>query len=1521
MNTKPISQTPNSSHNYFALQNDRKFEELLHSIFSQEIKTGEYKGVFDCSDLKPIGADKGIDVDLYKDGLKAGGIQCKWVSKLLDKATVSKEVIKFVLHYMLDNENFIDLNSYSYFLAAPKGFAKDVRPFIENFSNQVVCEPDFEKWTKAVIRKYETFKNAQLTFANVEKRLKTLLKLIKIEPIISSKLDNYLAKEANKIIIGQFWSVRTVIDSETLLKELGKQTDEIIDAIREPQSPNLLSPDVINQDFKIASTFVSELSNEFDNIEGSHIERDETLQILEWLNSDLSDDKKNNSLLLVGGAGVGKSVIMKDLVCHLMDSEVPVIAIKSDKYAPETVKDLEAQLNLKDSLEREIKTLLMNGIDKVVVIIDQIDALSQTQSNRREPLNTFRTLINTLSTIPQVRIVISARPFDLQEDADLIVISRKASKIEVKDLTIEQIETVLQKKNFNIQTLSEPLKQLLKNASNLDLFCRVLNDTLDFNRLATRQDLQQELFKQRIVNNRISSPDCIMLVYDIAEKMYEQERINISSEPFQIRYKRELAYLVSEGILTLKKDYIQFFHQTFYDFTYAKSFVHKGKSILEYIIENHQGLKIRTVVKMVFDFTRGNNPKEYLRLLNEVLFSDAFSYHLKHLLITNLCFLREVSIKEKAFVRSKILTSQTFKKAFLESVNSPDWLQFLIEENIFNDLLNPDLKLYETDKNRDIALCSSIFNRFLQNSTDIVLEYVSESLLDYEGKERIISDMLFYLKVWTNPIACDLFEKYFQKPENRNRWFFYILENAVSDQPDWVITQFEIELYSRKSTNSYSRAEIKFEHSEKKLLTLLFKKHFDKTLEFSVNLIKKVIEETKFRIERHSDDVLSSFMGDTAISGYSSIDSAEGSVNHETFYGIVMDNVKKIAKEEPQAFRTFFYAHIDNLFLIIQRLLVKGLLENPQEYSKECFLFIFNFGQQEGFELRDEYTYYVRELIAISYPRFSEQEKNQVDEFLLNIKDKFHLKCYSSGEKKIHYLSWYGRKKLLSLSSIPIEEILKKLVLKKKYQELKRKHPNVKNEAPRKSIFRGVPAPYSQRSYHKMTLTHWEKTFLKIDSDKLFIDSNRGSMIEHYSQFTKEVKERPDYFLPLINKLVSDWKVKEEYILAGIEGLVEAEYDGNVITKMVNQVIECNHLSDYSKLRVYRISSYLLKNRTISSNIVTYMITNCLDEKYEIQNLNRDEEILLDRIDSVRGSAILHLMDCSHLPEFHIRIVETVEQIAEGSNIMLKTTVMTKLPNWLVIDKEKVIEIFLKLTSKPHPEVFKYAGIVAQELNWTHFEKLQDFYKMCFEYEDVMPEIAEILYYYWINGNDQAYNLLMSMANDNSKVKAKLVDSSAQVLKECEPKYWEKSIEIFEMFMDDCDSEVVDAYGHSFLWLPKERFSLLLPSIKKYAKLMATKKVSRYYYEYLLSGVRQYPKDCLELVEHFDKYQEPSISEGNYYDKEVIQIILSVYNVLFEEDAEQNHHYLVKAISIFDRILQNDTFRSTSDMVLREVEN
>lgn len=1505
-----FSYIPNSSPQYFTLQNDRRFEELLHAIFTNEIKYGEYKGVFDIADLKPIGADQGIDVDLYKDGLKCGGIQCKWVNKSLSKRQVSEELIKFALNYLLDNTLIPDLSSFRYFFAAPKGFSKNVRPFVEDFGRRIILEPEIEKWTNAVISDSATFQNTGFSHKSIEQDLKRVLQTFSIEPIVSNDLDILLAKPHNQVILSAFWTIKTVIDNSYL--------DERIDIIRQefqkvaPQST--LSQNVILQDFRVASSFVYELSNEFNGLADSHIERNETQQIINWLDNNLTE-KEKNILLLEGGAGMGKSVIIRDVLHHIRKDNIPILGIKSDRYAPHDIEDLEKLLNLKDSLINQINTLIANGSNKIIVLIDQIDALSQSQSNKREPINTFRTLINSLMLISQARIIVSVRSIDLREDPDLIKLGNEVTKVKVYELTNEQVTSVLEKKRVSPTRLSKHLIDLLKNPSNLNLFCKILNETLDFSQLLTRQDLQKELFKQKVVNNKIKSSHCPALVYEIADKMYDNEQISIDAESFQIKYRDELNYLVSEGIISLQSGFIQFFHQTFYEFAFAKSFFSQGKKILPFIKSNYQSLKIRVIVKMILDFLRGDNPKEYLKVSNEILLSEEYAFHFKHLLITNLCFAQGITLKEKNFVKDKILTDVCLKKIFLESVNSSDWYQFFVENDIFNELLNPENSLYE-DKKRDILICRILLSKFSNTNTDEVLEFMASKMLDCEEKSGVISEVLIDLSNWENPIAMNLFENHFTVGGKETMWFCNTLEKASVHQHQWVLKQFELLLLNQDlpKRHCYSDSAIQFEYSEKELLKHLFEKDFKQTFDFSINLIKKVFEESQYNAYTDSD-VTSYFMSDTGMSNPIS-DDVEGSEHHETFYGEVMLQNKNMARENSRAFKEFFANNLDNPFLLIQRLLTKGLLENPSEYPEECYNYITHFGRKGGFELSLDDTYFVRELITASYRLFTPEQKQALNNLLLNVKDKRHLSIQHNGDRKIHYLKWYGEKNFLILTAIPLSEINNDIVLKRRFQELKRKFPNLVNEPPQQVTFSGVYAPFDQKAYDKMSLEHWEQTFLEIDRDRMNFGSSKGSLEEHSRQFEEEVKNRADFFIPLISKLINEWIVKEEYVLSGIEGLVKAQHDINVVLNFTTIILD-KIQQNYSLRRVNRISEYLIKSQTVNVQLINFLRKNSLSK---IEEVNTSMSKLLDRaINNSNGSAIWYLMDGTELHDFHSLIFETMEEISCGNNTTLKVVIMAKLPNWLRIDRERVFNLFMKLIEEPHPQIYKYSPNIIIYLNYTHFTELQGFYDKTFLCPDELPEIAKIVFYAWLNNIEEALPIFLSMASNNDKVIGHLVHSASDVLKSCESKYWDKSIYVYEYFIENGGEDVVSEYERSFLFLPKSKFGEILPTLKKYA--ITTKTVSRYYYEFIMSGVKQYPKECLKLIGYFDTYNTPDIRYGNYFDKEVMSIVLSVFNVLLEDDAEENHQYLLQAINIFDKILMDDRYRNISNEVLKEVEN
>ena len=102
----------------------------------------------------------------------------------------------------------------------------------------------------------------------------------------------------------------------------------------------------------------------------SHIPRHQVDEIVQWISKELVQDE-GNICLLVGDAGVGKSAVLKDLIAILSENGVKYLCVKSD--AIDDNGNPVSLSNMQDTL-----AYYSTEADKVILIIDQIDALSQS---------------------------------------------------------------------------------------------------------------------------------------------------------------------------------------------------------------------------------------------------------------------------------------------------------------------------------------------------------------------------------------------------------------------------------------------------------------------------------------------------------------------------------------------------------------------------------------------------------------------------------------------------------------------------------------------------------------------------------------------------------------------------------------------------------------------------------------------------------------------------------------------------------------------------------------------------------------------------------------------------------------------------------------------------------------------------------------------------------------------------------------------------------------------------------------
>ena len=134
--------------------------------------------------------------------------------------------------------------------------------------------------------------------------------------------------------------------------------------------------------------------------------------ILAW--AGRTDD--DQVAVLLDQAGMGKSAVLRDVLSELEGAGVDVLAIKADLQLEDVTEDddMTQALRLPDSVYRVVARLA--ALSPVVVLIDQIDALSLSLAHDQKALNVILDLVARLRTIAGVHILLSCRTFDFNTD-------------------------------------------------------------------------------------------------------------------------------------------------------------------------------------------------------------------------------------------------------------------------------------------------------------------------------------------------------------------------------------------------------------------------------------------------------------------------------------------------------------------------------------------------------------------------------------------------------------------------------------------------------------------------------------------------------------------------------------------------------------------------------------------------------------------------------------------------------------------------------------------------------------------------------------------------------------------------------------------------------------------------------------------------------------------------------------------------------------------------------------------------
>lgn len=1254
------------------------------------------------------------------------------------------------------------------------------------------------------------------------------------------------------------------------------------------------------------------------------LKRPEVEQLQEWIARDASKESTARVALLYGKAGIGKSVVMHDLLVELQaNPEYLVLGLKSDQIEFVDTNDLSHNLHLAKPLEVVVREIAQQ-YKRVILLIDQIDALSLSLSSNRTPLRSLLKLIDRIKIIPNVRIVISCRPYDLEYDP-LLDNLRIKQRWELNEFSKEQVLQVLADHQIK-ERLNDNLLRFLGNPLHLFLFLKIRPEEQLTDPLSTDL-LYHQLWRKYVTDDserKVEKDRLLVLLDTLVTSMYERQELSVHLREFETEYSAELQYLFTNELLLLSKNgQIQFFHQTLFDYVYARRFTEKGNNLLEMLKKQHQGLFSRAAVKSILTFLREQSSKEYIRTIDQLLFAkkedgkDSYRYHLKSLALSNMAYFEKPVPEELTLITRKIFSEKVYMNVLFESVYTPQWFNALWG---IIDGAGGWKALSKEYKDKTIQMC----RRSLWLATEDVLATV-ERELDYQDEEdcKYLTDLLDYYEL--NCGGERLIGFYNKLVKSRLPLeHVHLLKNIMKDNPAFVCQELKenVRLQLNEKETKYVH-RIGINHEVENLYEELLKNHRIEGVQLLIDILTMVYEESKFKLdgaEIYNSSDFFSFQRTTGGHFVSNFVEDAANILIDDFLGHIDDEpthhyIEAFSKSEHEGF--VFIA----LFVYT---------EHPDIFKDALYGIISNRSVLANAPSWVEYQ--AVEALKESWALLSEEQKIAIIERILAIDDiGEHVLFKDAIPMRLQYghpLLDIDIHKGKALEVIPIEEL--KELSWPAYQErlrIERKFnpERLNNNKPSSMSTHSGWTSLREDQGLKMNKETWLKAMRAYDNNPFEWD--KPSLTGQCHLFRNVVSKEPDKFMELIHEAVADNRILLEYPQAGMQGLLDAGRQDEAM-KVLHEILDVIEKDVNSTVRGFSLHSLLFALNDIAKDgqvpeIVFDLFCNAvLNAKEPEEDIHQAEKDVYNvGMNQARGNAGYMLVECARENKYGERIFNTFEQIAETASVYTRAAILLNMATLNFLDKNRNVELFKKLLHDYNPRlmampVHNYNPLV-YFVNYA-IDDLMDFFQHAVDCPECYREQVIIIWLAWShNKRDKRIKAFLDRMCDNSQ-EARLSllnflgtldrkmndDALCYILHFLEPQF--DTPEMGEAFDN--------LFHHTSTWSDDVK--------QRVAEAYVSSPLSKHKTKTFISFLAGYAiTDPIQALKWLERVLGNHLPDEYYIWNNVVDVIIQSYNGIKSFNDSSYQDTLEHAMDLIDTIMQNPSNRYLISNFINKLDN
>ncbi|MEU3597213.1 ATP-binding protein [Streptomyces sp. NPDC006798] len=423
-------------------------------------------------------------------------------------------------------------------------------------------------------------------------------------------------------------------------------------------------------------------------------ERDLLQPVIPRPEADLLKERASDGpplTLLTGAAGGGKSAVLHQAFTGLNTEETPVLAFRLDRLgAFSTTTELGECIGLTTSPVSALGALA-DGRPSVL-IVDQLDAVSVMSGRIPNAFDAVADLVREAGAYPAMRVILACRKFDAEHDHRIRQLTdpERWAHVTIGELDDGQLDSAITAMGLDAAGVGPDQRRQLRSPLHLVLLAQVADreGALAFR---TAQQLFDSFWNHKERECRRRNPDARFqeAVSAVAEAISRRQQLSVPHTVLDgngLSASRDT--LVSEHVLVRDGPRIAFFHESFFDYAFARGWMHRNETLVAFLTSSEQELFRRSQVRQILAHLRELDPERFIEETEALLLCQEIRYHIKEATLTLLGSLETPTAEEWDSVARVLETRPAYLDRLVHTIGCASWFGCADADGVIEDWLS-----------------------------------------------------------------------------------------------------------------------------------------------------------------------------------------------------------------------------------------------------------------------------------------------------------------------------------------------------------------------------------------------------------------------------------------------------------------------------------------------------------------------------------------------------------------------------------------------------------------------------------------------------------------------------------------------------------------------------------------------------------------------------------------------------------------------------------------------------------------